>query len=64
MDLPLLEAFELKGMSSSTSLAIWVMVIFLLVLIIGIALVLKKQYDQRNKIEQPLSTNQSRGKGF
>lgn len=60
----MLEIFELKGMSLATSLAIWIMIIFLIVLIIGVLLALKKQYAEKNKIGQPMQSEQSRAKGF
>ncbi len=64
MDAFFSKVLEIKGLSSETALVVWSMIIFLTVLIVGIAIVFKKQFDSKRKFEESAISNASRPKGF
>ena len=65
MDSTFSKALNLSGMSSVTSLVVWIMSIFLILLIVGIAFFFQNQRNSKHK--RPSSTfpdKGSTGKGF
>ena len=60
------KSLELNGANSTTSYVLWSMVIFLAILVVGIALTFLKRIRniQRNTKNQPLATRKQRPKGF
>ena len=64
MDSSFSKALDLNQMSSSTTLVVWTMVIFLIALVVGILIFFKRQLDNKNskKTQSPLKSKT--GKGF
>ncbi len=62
MDSYFSQALKLNGMSSTTALVIWVMVIFLLVLIVGIGFGFKRLNGNQEKLSK--ISEKSNSKGF
>ena len=57
-------ALELNGMSSTTSLIVWAMVIFLILLIGGLGFAFKRLYSTRKTEEESKFSKQQAAKGF
>ncbi len=64
MDSSFSKALALNGMSTSTAIVVWTMIIFLLALIVGILYFFNRQLH-RNKLTSRVSSNKRKeGKGF
>ena len=57
-------ALELNGMSSTTTIVVWSMIAFLILLAIGVGFVFKKQIDLRQNAEEIELSKKSPPKGF
>ncbi|WP_320667847.1 hypothetical protein [Prochlorococcus sp. MIT 1307] len=64
MDSSFSSALELNGMSATTSLVVWVMIIFLFLLIFGILYYFKKELDKKKIKGDRLPKSDFKGKGF
>ena len=64
MDSSFSKALELSGMSSTTSLVVKAMIIFLVVLTFGLAVAFKKQLDARKVLQKPTPSKSNPGEGF
>ena len=58
------QSLELSRMSSTTTLVVWSMIIFLIVLVLGIGVFFVKQLDKRNKKSNQFLLSEKKGKGF
>ena len=58
------KALKLSGMSSTTTLVVWSMIIFLIALILGIAILFKIQLEKRNIEKVKVTDLKEKRKGF
>ncbi len=58
------QSLELSSMSSTTTLVVWSMIIFLIVLVLGIGVFFVKQLDKRKKQSDQFLLAEKKGKGF
>ena len=64
MDSSFSKALDLNQMSSSTTLVVWTMVVFLIALVLGILIFFKRQLDNKNSKKKPSPLKNKTGKGF
>jgi len=58
------QSLELSSMSSTTTLVVWSMIIFLILLVLGIGVFFVKQLDKRSKKSNQFLLSEKKGKGF
>lgn len=64
MDNSFSQGLKLNSLTSTTSLVIWSMIIFLIALIIGISIIFRKQFKNIEKVKNNKLSDRSNSKGF